>query len=350
MNDEAAEVKKLLAPLRDRPVSVADVERLSLRRARVVASLKQENVRLYDRRAQRRALSVGLAAALSVAAAAGAWFGVRHLSAPASPSLAQAAILAEPRLTLLGGDTSASANGRLLHAGDSVGIGESEIQTATRGPAEFKGSSGLDLSLAEATQLSVAGILGDKSSNHVDLRHGEVTCRVPHLADGERFSVVTPDARVVVHGTVFSVRFDPTLSSGNQTCVRVTQGVVIVYHGSGEIALNAGDAWGCSALEGAPAAASAPASEVTQNSDDVTHQPSPAVKSSHVALRSPPRDVPAHGTLAEETKLLQSALASERVGNLEQARTLLQTLLSEYPSSPLSHEAARALARVSAEQ
>ncbi|HEY2407641.1 MAG TPA: FecR domain-containing protein [Polyangiaceae bacterium] len=344
MNDEAAEVKKLLAPLRDRPVSVADVERLSLRRARIVASLKQENVRLYDRRAQRRALSVGLAAALSVAAAAGAWFGVRHLSAPA----AQAAILAEPRLTLLGGDTSASANGRLLHAGDSVGIGESEIQTATRGPAEFKGSSGLDLSLAEATQLSVAGILGDKSSNHVDLRHGEVTCRVPHLADGERFSVVTPDARVVVHGTVFSVRFDPTLSSGNQTCVRVTQGVVIVYHGSGETALNAGDAWGCSALE--PAAASAPAGEVTQSADDTTHQPSPAVKSSHAALRSSPRDVPAHGTLAEETKLLQSALASERVGNLEQSRTLLQTLLSEYPSSPLAHEATRALARVSAEQ
>ena len=41
MIDEAGEVRRLLGPLRDRPVSV-DQERLAARRARVVSALKQE--------------------------------------------------------------------------------------------------------------------------------------------------------------------------------------------------------------------------------------------------------------------------------------------------------------------
>ena len=35
--------------------------------------------------------------------------------------------------------------------------------------------------------------------------HGEVHCRVPKLGKDKQFSIATPDAQVIVHGTVFSV-------------------------------------------------------------------------------------------------------------------------------------------------
>jgi hypothetical protein len=205
------------------------------------------------------------------------------------------------------------------------------------------------LSVAEGTRMSVAGILGSAKTNHVELRQGEVTCRVPHLAEGERFSVVTPDARVVVHGTVFSVRFDPARGTDSKTCVRVTQGVVIVHHDSQETALNAGDSWGCSSPETAQSPAPAPAA-LGETGTPGSSGAATAKPGAHVVAQHAAKEPPSRSTLAEETQLLQSALAAERLGNRDKARIMLQSLLTEYPSSPLSREATRALARVSAAQ
>ena len=100
------------------------------------------------------------------------------------------------------------ASPRALHAGENLLGDPGEIETAAVGSAELVTSAGLGLNLGAATRVSLSGLVGTPAVNQVDLRQGLLTCSVPHLHEGQRFSVQTPDARVVVHGTVFSVRVD----------------------------------------------------------------------------------------------------------------------------------------------
>jgi hypothetical protein len=195
----------------------------------------------------------------------------------------------------------------------------------------------LGLNLGGATRVSLTGLVSVPTANQVELRQGVLTCSVPHLHEGQRFSVQTSDARVVVHGTVFSVRVDSKRAAGSRTCVQVTDGVVIVQHDGSETALNRGDRWGCdgnpSAQLGAPAVA-----ESAPELDRAVSEPRPFPRSS-------PR-APQHGTLAEESRLLQEALAAERLGQQPRAQSLLEQLLARYPSSPLAPEARRAATRI----
>ncbi len=342
MTDDAAEVRRVLAPLRDRPVSV-DAERLAARRARVVGALKRD-VRAFAEERKARPRRRAALAVLSLAAAASLLVGARFLTQHgAGPS--------QVALTFVGsvGDTVAGVSARHLQAGESLSQDPGEIQTAEQGSAELVNQAGLGLHLGAATRVSLAGLVGaNASKNQVELRQGSVTCSVPHLGDGQRFSVSTPDARVVVHGTVFSVQVDGTRSSGAETCVKVTDGVVIVQHGDAETALNAGDSWGCagSATAATPTNDSltspsnaTPSTDATDSADatDGSSEPSHAVHSGRVNER---------GTLGDESRLLQNALAFERLGNKAKAQSELNRLLSKYPSSPLAPEARRALARL----
>jgi hypothetical protein len=328
MTDDAGEVRRLLAPLRDRPVSV-DPERLDAQRPRLISTLKLEMWALNAERRQRpwrRAAGV----LLGFAAAASLVVGVRRFSSHRQPG-------APASLTFVGsvGQTVArgAVSSRTLNAGDALSVDPGEIETAEAGSAELVNRAGLGLRLGGATRVSLAGLI-DSTANQVELRQGVVTCSVPHLQEGQRFSVQTPDARVVVHGTVFSVHVDGKRASGAQTCVEVTDGVVIVQHDGSETALNAGDHWGCELAAG-DAVAAAP----------VEPQREGEAAESRPALRGHARVVQ-HGTLSEETRLLQAALAAERVDQRGQAQALLNQLLTKYPSSPLAPEARRALSRL----
>ena len=343
MSDDASEVRRLLGVLRDRPVSV-DPERLAARRERVVAVLQRDVRTLAAARAARTQRRVGYIA-LSLAAAAGAVFGVHRLARPdtASPALV---------ITFVGsvGQATArsNANSRPLRAGESLLGDPGEIETVTDGSAELVTSAGLGLNLGGGTRVSLTGLLGAAANNQVQLERGYLNCSVPHLLEGQRFSVQTPDARVVVHGTVFSVRVDPNRARGSETCVEVTDGVVIVQHGDRETALNRGDRWGCEAgpsanggerpsLSAKPSAAPSAASALGEQPNDVNER--------RAAPRGSAR-APQRGTLGEESRLLQEALAAERTGQTERARVLLNQLLARYPSSPLMPEARRASARI----
>ena len=206
-----------------------------------------------------------------------------------------------------------------------------DVTTAEHGSAELSSATGLGLRLGENTRISVAELVGAAAKNQVLLTQGLLSCTVPHLVEGQRFAVVTPDARVVVHGTVFSVRVNTLSAPGSQTCVAVTDGVVIVQHGNNETALNAGDSWGC-----------APDTESRAAPPALLEEPR-AAKAAASQSRSRAAE---HGTLAEETALFQAALASERLGDRAQAQAQLSRLLATYPSSPLAAEARHALARV----
>ena len=315
MTDDAARVRRLLAPLRDRPVSV-DPERLAARREYVVGLLERQSATLALRRAARpkRRAAYALAA---LAAGISLWSGARFLAQRGAAAAVAAHVAAAAPLTFVGGVAATMSN--------------QGVTTAEQGSAELSSATGLGLRLGENTRLSVAELVGPGAKNQVLLTQGLLTCTVPHLLEGQRFAVVTPDARVVVHGTVFSVRVDPVQASGNQTCVTVTDGVVIVRHGDKETALNAGDSWGCGPEPERPAAPSAGADEP---------------KAAKLPGFHGAPHVPEHGTLADETALFQAALASERLGDRAQAQTQLKRLLSKYPSSPLAAEARNALARI----
>jgi hypothetical protein len=325
MSDDASQVRRLLGSLRDRPV-IVDQERLLARRARVVAALKRDVRVLAEARASRAWRRAGYVA-LSLAAAAGVLLGVHQQGKQKSASSALT-------ITFVGsiGQTTAQAGitPRALHAGEALRQDPGEIQSAADGSAELVTSEGLGLKMGSATRLSLADLA---SVNQVELRHGLLTCSVPHLREGQRFSVQTPDARVVVHGTVFSVRVDSKRTPGAETCVEVTDGVVIVQHAGGETALNAGDQWGCDASPSAPPPASA------------APPPTPTARERQLVAHGSARPAE-RSTLGEESRLLQEALAAERVGQPERAQGLLNQLLSRYPNSPLSSEARRASSRI----
>ena len=333
MKDDASDVRQLLAPFRDRPVSV-DSERAAARRERVIASIEREVSSLgalKAKRGQKRAALAAFALAATVAlGVSGLRLLDRHAPGPRP----------EATLTFVGsvGDTLAqgSQSARSLHAGEALATDPGEIQTAEAGSAELVSSTGLGLRLGAATRVALSGLLGPDAKNQVLLQEGLLTCSVPHLQEGQRFSVQTPDARVVVHGTVFSVHVDPARAPGQRTCVEVTDGVVIVHHAGAETALNAGDSWGCAAS----AAASATSAPV-----DAEHPSEALPAPSAPGAKLSPRVVE-HGTLTDERRLFQRALTADRLGQHDQAQTLLNQLLTKYPSSPLAAEARRALSRI----
>ena len=336
MNDDASEVRRLLGPLRDRPVSV-DQERLALRRARVVSILKRDVRALAEARvsrARRRAAYVVLA----LAAAASVPFALQHFGQRAVAPSALA-------ITFVGsvGQTTAQSGvtPRTLQVGEALHDDPGEIESAANGSAELVTSAGLGLNLGGATRISLSGLVGARALNQVELRQGLLTCSVPHLNEGQRFSVQTPDARVVVHGTVFSVRVDSKRTHGSETCVEVTDGVVIVQHAGSETALNAGDRWGCDASASAPASGNAAPLPLPLP----LPLPDGAVSERHTVPHSGARHAE-RSTLGEESRLLQDALAAERVGQRERAQSLLNQLLTRYPKSPLSGEARRASSRI----
>ncbi|MET0792542.1 MAG: FecR domain-containing protein [Polyangiaceae bacterium] len=329
MIDEASETRQLLAPLRDRPVSV-DSERAAARRARVISSIEREVSSLGTLKAKRARKRAAIGA-FALAAAALASFGALRL---AQRHATPAPVL----LTFVGSVGQTVAQGseapHSLRAGEALAVDPGEIQTAPSGSAELVSSAGLGLRLGGATRVALGGLLGPDAKQQVALQQGLLTCSVPHLSEGQRFSVQTPDARVVVHGTVFSVHVDATRAAGTQTCVEVTDGVVIVQHSGAETALNAGDSWGC---EGSAPSSAAP-SEASHDSD-VAPVPNGAISKLN------PR-VTEHGTLSDERRLFQRALTADRLGQHDQAETLLNQLLTKYPSSPLAADARRALSRI----
>ena len=330
MTDEASEVRRLLGALRDRPVSV-DPERLAARRVRVVASLQRDVQALAAKRVSRMQRRAAYAT-LSLVAAAGVLLAVHRFQRPeAAPSTSAITFVGSVGQTM----ARSGASPRALRAGENLLADPGEIESAADGSAELSTSAGLGLTLGGGTRISLSKLVGAGALNQVELRHGLLTCTVPHLREGQRFSVQTPDVRVVVHGTVFSVRVDSTRVQGSETCVEVTDGVVIVQHAGRETALNAGDRWGCEAKASATLVESAAPAPTLDS----------ALNDRHPVLRNGARPLE-RSTLGEESRLLQDALAAERVGQPKRAQNLLEQLLTRHPNSPLVPEARRASARI----
>ena len=340
MQDE--ELEQLLGPMRDGPVALSGHAESAARRLRLLpgvrATVSATPGRLRRRRNLRRA---GMAGAVCAVLLAGAGF-VQLRGAPettasvAAPSLRVEALGSEPL-------TFVDEHGK-AHAlrGDASVATRGELRAPKTSWSRVLTPRGARIELAPRARLQIGPKPSQGPEADVDLRlsRGEAHFSVPPLGGRRQFSIATPDARVVVHGTVFSVKVGPEPRA--RTCVRVNEGLVEVRHGGQSTFLRPGMQWGC---QDAAAERVAPLPPVQAA---VAPAPAPAERSTTrkrpARMRAERSPLPP-GTLARETSLLSAALTAERDGDQARAHALFGELLSRHPRSPLVPEARAGAAR-----
>ena len=319
----------VLRAWRDSIVPVEDEGVARARRERVIGSISRSiRAAAEDRRRERlRRRWIGAAAA-AAALAASVGLGWNLLrTGPQSPTPTAVASAAGTMLTQAGTVVVVRGDGTVVAAPDDpLGLRSGdELKTTGGSSARFELVSGPRVAVAESTTLGVV-------SNHaLRLASGAVDVQVPPLVSPSTFSVVTPDAKIVVHGTEFRVRVSGTTQS-TVTEVSVSEGVVSIVHDDGTTTVEAGGSWSSAQEVGA------------------TPPPEPATTAEPAAsIPSAPRQPPTTGgaaapptktaALAEQNRLFQSAAAARDRGDDETAARQWGALLARYPRSPLAPEA-----------
>lgn len=338
--------QQLLSPFRERPIAVESTEAAEARLHRIVPHLESYTQGLLQAQRRRRVSTRGawLLAALALGVSAGLFYG-RFDDSTAVDGITIAGELvqvgAADERTVLRGNLEVSALGR--------------VETHELG-ARISTHEGLDLDLGPGSKALVGRLGGSAERQRVRLDAGHLSCSVPKLGEAREFSVVTPDARVVVHGTRFTVDVREAEGGKPHTCVRVTEGKVSV-HGVGADAntaavfLTAGSQYGCEIPE---AKAQLDAAELEGAAEGVAGQlyedlaEADSRDSARKAANSlnPTRAPGATGTLEAETHLLQAALRAERRGDRRESRARANELLARYPRSPLRKDAELLLDRL----
>lgn len=351
MNGRDPDLDDLLAPMRDGPIALSSAAEASARRERLLpgvrTAVQHAPGRVRRARRMRRTFAVcgGCAAALATA------FAVVQLRG-AGDRVAEAEWL---RVEPLGGEAvtwidAAGARSALPRATEISSPGE--LVTAADSGSRVSTARGVRVELAPRTRLRVTAVDLQSRRSGLRLEQGEVHCSVPPLGAREQFSISTPDAQVIVHGTEFSVRFGDLADA--RTCVRVSEGLVEVRHRAGSVRLGPGASWGCERSAPQPAATAA---QDRDRADAPALAPAPEAqarrrpaKARSGSARSTARRSGAHtraleGTLDAENELLAAALAAERADQRARARALFTALLEEHPHSPLAPEARAGLSR-----
>ncbi len=331
---DTGDMDALLRQLSSSGVPVESPDRAAERRERVVSKLANFHVEVLGRRERRerlrRRLSVVAVAAAMLLAIGGFWL-VRRMA----PRVAPQAVAAHgpATLALAAGHAVLGRKGidKPAVAGAALAPGDS-LRTADQG-ARLALSSGAQVDVSGVTELryeapQAAGWMHES----IRLDQGRVDVHVPKLPQGGSFDVVTPDARVEVHGTRFSVSVDRASGGVTTTHVAVTEGRVRVSSRGADTTLGAGDAWTSRpATAPAPATSAAPVAPAPPRPSAAPVAPAPA---------SPPRVAAAPGsTLAQQNRLFQQAMAARRAGDDRRAIALLDQLLARYPGSPLEQDA-----------
>jgi len=324
------DLTRTLSDLGKGAVPVEDPQRAFYRRERVVrllgASLDAQAA--LQRRRARTWRWAAAAAAVLVAGLAGA-FTLR--SQPAAVAKATAG---ETRSVL--GQVSVRRAGVAtpLHTGDML-VGGEVVATGARSGVEIGIASG-HADLGGLSELEIVSPTANE--RRLRLGTGSVDVDLPRkLEAGKHLVIETPDAEVLVVGTAFTVEV------GNEAGVRAThvsvrRGTVWIMQGGKQRAvLSAGDDWRspiatASTTAGAePKAESAPA--------PATHAASVGQRSS-VAVRATTGARPVDsGTLAEENRIFQAALAARNAGDSAGAADTFASLLARYPRSVLREQA-----------
>lgn len=279
------------------PVSVDDGAEDPARRGRVVANIARsirQSAEQRERARKRRTVWALLAAAAVIALAVTGIFGARSID-------------------------------RKPVAGDNV-------STPSGAGARLVFASGVEVDVAAGARAHVAEASGSEEILALEL--GEVSVHAPPLG-ARSFAVHTPEARVVVHGTRFSVHVTST-PAGTATEVKVTEGTVAVLRDGERTLLTPGQSWSSRAATQAAAPAPPPAApaEAPAEADKPARKPgaSAAAPAPKVAVTDP-------SALAEQNKLFAAAVSARQRGDDRTALNHLNQLLARHPTSPLAPEA-----------
>jgi hypothetical protein len=332
---------ELLRQLAQENLPGSPEDALPARRDRLVRAMKDAVDRSAEANEKSRRLRVSgavLAAAAAFALLGGLWWKDHARGAATIAGLDR--VSGTVVLTQEGKGRIVSGGERSLHDGDA-------LQTATGARAHFQTSKS-SVNLSESTELRLSR--PSAAEERISLRRGRVDVSVEKAVETKRAVVVeTPDAEVVVRGTIFDVRVDPLQNSTN-TRVHVTRGSVWVLAQGVQVALlTAGQSWSsASGIENAVK----PAAEVTPAAPVVAEAPAPAAEAPAAPLKSAPaRDASARksGTLAEENRLFSAGVEARNRGDAARAAELFGELLSAYPQTTLREvaqvERFRALSR-----
>ena len=319
-----SEPGELLRRLADESLPSSEADTSAERRDRLIRGMRDNiegSFEQVQRQKQWRRALIGVAAAAGVVLLGAALLRER-LAAPPQAIAGIERVSGTVVLTQAGAQRVVGAGERAVHDGDS-------LQTAAGAQARLA-TSKASVNLSESTELRVSR--PSAAEERISLRRGRVDVAVDKTVELKRSVVVeTPDAEVVVRGTVFDVRVEP-LRSRTATHVHVTRGSVWVLAQGVQVALlSAGQSWSSTGgvLSEAPAAPAAPATE------PVAAAPAEAagVKASPVTARD--AGVRRPGTLAEENKLFAAAVEARNRGDAGRAAELFGELLTTYPRSPL---------------
>ena len=203
------------------------------------------------------------------------------------------------------------------------------MQTAAGAHAHLATSKS-SVNVSESTELKLSR--PSAAEERISLRRGRVDVSVDKGVETKRAVVVeTPDAEVVVRGTVFDVRVEP-LQTATNTHVHVTRGSVWVLAQGVQVALlSAGQSW--SSVSGVDAAEARPAPLPTQVKASEPEAPLPVAKAGTVPARDGAQRKP--GTLAEENRLFAAGVEARNRGDAARAAELFGELLTTYPQSTL---------------
>ncbi len=305
-------------------VPVDTQERAEQRRAQVVDALSRSIRENADRTLQwsRVRWVAGLGLAASVALGLGIAAHVRRGSVEPSQAVATVAELQGAVVVIESGQSRVLSHGSsfTLHA---VG----EIETALDAQAEMHSQKSL-VHLSPATKLTVPQATAVEERYRLAIGHVDVS--VDKDSKITRSVVVeTPNAEVVVHGTIFAVGVSPR-AQHTVTEVSVTRGSVWVLAGGVQVAvLGPGQHWSSeNQLASAPPASLGAATErlraePAKAADTPLHAPLHREQTAAEVKAS---------TLAEQGHMFQDAIDARNRGDDPRAVELFTRLVARFPN------------------
>lgn len=344
-SDDQERVKELSQLWQTSVVSVEDEAETTVRRDRVVpavgAAIARARAQRDRRRRTRRAwFGVSVAAAAAVGALA---FGMTRRAHPVLTQPPPVAIHAAPAA---GSVRASSGVMTVEHAGRSTTVDSSvlaigdAVTTGLDCKAELRLSDLVVASLGDSSALTI-GAAGN-AYHHVRLDRGSLDAHVDDRASSvPKLVVETPDATVVVTGTIFRVDVGRDEAGNSETLVSVVKGRVVIQRpGADNAAVRAGETW---------SSAAAPPFVRTSDAVSQTSVFGPDRSTGLRGFSSRATSGNVIGALAVQNALFQQAADARNRGDAHEAADRFGELLSRYPGSPLAGEARvermRALAR-----
>ena len=274
------------------------------------------------------------AASLSAAAVFCGLIGaVYHLhvtqqSSAAVANAAQAAQLKDVKGTLV---VTHSGNSRVVASGEQLQLtGGDELRTPSDGSAVVH-TERSQIRVNAATQLDF--FAPSAAEERIRVAAGSVDLKVSKVPQSWRSVVVeTPNAEVVVRGTMFNVAVAKE-QGATVTLVRVTEGAVWVLHNGERDLVSAGEEW--SSRAAAKAAVAPPVAPPAPATSAVVDAPRSGARSAREATKSSASS----STLSEQNKMYQSALDARNQGDDRRALELFQALLTRHPGGHFAQDA-----------